>query len=81
VSSVWIQSVHNLHCPTCDSRLVEQAGRYRVSDRPAPVYVGEVETLTCPDGHVLPDREALYDYRDRRGIPAQASVTEVAPPR
>ena len=81
MSSVWIQSVHNLHCPTCDSRLVEQAGRYVVSDRPAPVYVGEVETLTCRGGHPLPDRNTLYAYRDGRGIPARATVAEVAPPR
>ena len=81
VSSVWIQSVHNLHCPTCDRRLVERAGRYRVAHRPAPVYVGEVETLTCRDGHLLPDRGELYAYRDDRGIPRQATVREVAPPR
>ena len=80
MSSVWILSVHNLHCPTCDRRLVERAGRYRLAHRAAPVYVGEVETLTCRDGHVLPDRSALYDYRERRGIARQAAVTEVAPP-
>lgn len=81
VSSVWIESLHNLHCPTCDTPLVEQAGRYLVLDRPRPVYVGEVETLTCRDGHPLPSRADLYDYRDLRGIPAQAPVREVAAPR
>ena len=81
MSSVWIQSVHNLHCPTCDTPLVEQAGRYLVVDRPSPVYVGEVETLTCRDGHALPDRQQLYDYRELRGIPARVPVREVAPPR
>jgi hypothetical protein len=81
VTAVWIQSVHNLHCPTCDSRLVEQAGRYAVPDRPAPVYVGEVATLTCRRGHPLPERGELYRYRDLRGIPASAPVQEVAPPR
>jgi hypothetical protein len=79
-SSVWIQSVHNLHCPRCGTRLVQQAGRYDLPYRPAPVYVGEVETLTCRAGHALPDRNTLYAYRDRRGLPWQTPVREVAPP-
>lgn len=81
MNALWIQSLHNLHCPTCDTRLVEQAGRYAVAHLPAPVYVGEVATLTCREGHPLPDREVLYAYRDERGIPASAPVHEVEPPR
>src|SRR5829696_4179312 len=50
MASVWMESVHHLHCPTCDARLVEQAGRYDVMQRRHPVYVGEVTTLTCPAG-------------------------------
>jgi hypothetical protein len=59
---------------------VQQAGRYDLPHRPAPVYVGEVETLTCRAGHALPDRRALYAYRERRGLPRQTPVREVAPP-
>lgn len=81
MTALWIQSVHNLHCPTCGSRLVEQAGRYVVPSRPAPVYVGEVATLTCANGHPLPGRRALYEYRDECGLPASAPVHEVRPPR
>lgn len=79
--AVWIRSVHNLHCPTCGSPLVERAGRYTVLDRPVPVYVGEVETLTCQEGCPLPDRRALYAYRDLLGVPASAPAREVEPPR
>lgn len=79
--SVWIESVHNLHCPFCDTPLVEQAGRFALPERPAPVYVGHVETLTCREGHPLPDRETLYAYRDERGLPpAPSPVREVQPP-
>jgi hypothetical protein len=80
VSSIWVSSVHNLHCPTCDNRLVELAGRFAVREHPAPVYVGHVETLTCRDGHPLPDRESLYAYRDEQGLPPKAPIQEVAPP-
>jgi hypothetical protein len=41
---------------------------------------GGVNTLTCRQGHDLPDRDALYDYRDRQGHPMEAEVTEVQPP-
>jgi hypothetical protein len=78
---VWIQSVHNLHCPTCGRRLVQRAGRYAVPARRRPVYVGEVGTLACRSGHPLPDRESLYAHRDRIGVPWTAPVREVAPPR
>ncbi len=78
--SVWIQSLHNLHCPTCGARLVEQAGRYEVPERSRPVYVGEVGTLCCTAGHPVPPREELYDHRERRGLPRSAPVREVVPP-
>jgi hypothetical protein len=78
--TVWIQSVHNLHCPRCHSRLVERAGRCAVVHRPGPVYVGEVGTLRCPAGHPLPPRDELYDYRERRGLPWVVPVAEVPPP-
>jgi len=82
MASVGMESVHHLHCPTCDARLVEQAGRYDVMQRRHPVYVGEVTTLTCPAGHRLPhDRGQPHNYRDRRGHPPEAPVREVAPPR
>ncbi|MGY1710530.1 hypothetical protein ACI8AC_13590 [Geodermatophilus sp. SYSU D00758] len=73
--------MHNLHCPECGRRLVQRAGRYEVPARPHPVYVGEVGTLRCPERHPLPDREALYAHRDELGVPWQAPVREVAPPR
>ncbi|MGY1841618.1 MULTISPECIES: hypothetical protein [unclassified Modestobacter] len=78
--SVWVQSVHNLHCPRCNSRLVEQAGRFAVAERPSPVYVGEVGTLQCPEGHVLPPRDVLYAHREQRGLPRAAPVAEVDAP-
>ncbi|MGY1824576.1 hypothetical protein [Geodermatophilus sp. SYSU D00079] len=81
MEAVWVQSVHNLHCPACGTRLVEMAGRYAVPRRRGPVYVGEVGTLTCRSGHALPDRAALYAYRDQRGLPPQTPVREVSPPR
>jgi len=80
VVSVWILSPHNLHCPECDTRLVEQAGRFEVPGRPAPVHVGEVGTLTCRAGHALPSRQALYAHREARGRPRTATVREVPPP-
>jgi len=78
--SVWILSVHNLHCPECGSRLIERAGRYIVPGRPQPVHVGEVGTLRCPGGHSLPDRAQLYAHREAQGLPRSAEVWEVAPP-
>ncbi|WP_460682896.1 hypothetical protein [Modestobacter lapidis] len=78
--SVWILSVHNLHCPSCDTRLIERAGRFAVPGRPGPVHVGEVGTLCCRAGHPLPSREDLYAHRDAQGHPWTAPVLEVAPP-
>ncbi|MGY5883517.1 hypothetical protein [Modestobacter lacusdianchii] len=78
--SVWILSVHNLHCPECDSRLIERAGRCVVPGRRSPVHVGEVGTLRCPVGHPLPPREQLYAHREAQGRPRTAEVWEVAPP-
>jgi len=78
--SVWILSPHNLHCPQCDTRLVERAGRYHLPGRLVPVHVGEVGTLTCRAGHPLPSREELYANREDRGRPRTAAVREVPPP-
>ena len=78
--SVWILSPHNLHCPDCDTRLIERAGPFAVHGRPRPVHVGEVGTLRCRAEHPLPSREELYGHRDRRGRPRTAAVWEVAPP-
>lgn len=80
MDAIWVQSLHNLHCPRCDTRLVQQAGRFFVEERPQPVYVGEVGTLACPGGHALPEREVLYAYRAERGHPPTAPVAEVFPP-
>ena len=80
MDAIWIQSLHNLHCPRCDNRLVQQAGRFFVEEKAALMYVGEVGTLTCPDGHRLPDRQTLYDYRSEQGHAPSAPVTEVVPP-
>ena len=80
MDATWIHSLHNLHCPTCDRRLVQRAGRHFHSVVGSPVYVGEVGTLSCPEGHPLPERQELYDYRSRRGHAAAASVAEVGPP-
>jgi hypothetical protein len=81
MAALWILSLHNLHCPLCDERLVQQAARVPLPGRQVHVYVGEVGTLACPAGHRLPHREALYAYRQRAGHPAQAGVREVGPPR
>ena len=81
MEGLWIQSLHNLHCPRCDERLVQQAARVPLPGRQVHVYVGEVGTLACPAGHRLPDRESLYDYRARAGHAWRAEVTEVSPPR
>jgi hypothetical protein len=78
---VWIESPHNLHCPRCDRRLVQQAGVHFHSRLQSPVYVGEVSTLACPAGHGLPERPELYSHRERRGYAPAASVSRVPPPR
>jgi len=31
---VWVQPVHDLHCPSCDDRLMEQVGRFALPHRP-----------------------------------------------
>jgi hypothetical protein len=80
MDAVWIQSLHNLHCPRCDTRLVQQAGRFTVPERETPVYVGEVGTLACPAGHPLPERTLLYAYRARSGHATHAPASEVVPP-
>jgi hypothetical protein len=79
VDDVWIQSLHNLHCPTCDRRLVQRARRCLVPGTAELRYVGEVGTLTCEKGHPLPGRAALYAYRAQRRHPVCASVREVGP--
>lgn len=80
MDDVWIESPHNLHCPRCDRRLMQQAGIHFHSTLQSPVYVGEVSTLTCPGGHRLPDRQELYSLRERRGYAPVASVSQVPPP-
>jgi hypothetical protein len=80
MASVWIRSVHNLHCPTCDARLVERGERFVVRERRTVMYVGDVGTQVCRNGHALPDRESLYSYRDAKGHPRSAPVSEVSAP-
>jgi len=80
VTSVWIESVHNLHCPRCDTRLLQRGGRFLVPERGAFMYVGEVGTLERRNGHPLPDGSVLYGYRDQRGYPRGAQVREVPDP-
>jgi hypothetical protein len=80
MEAIWVQSLHNLHCPRCDRRLMQQASRFFVPERAVHYYVGEVGTLVCPDGHRLPEREALYEYRAARGYASCAPVSEVTRP-
>lgn len=80
MDEVWVQSLHNLHCPRCDRRLVQRAGRHFHSELRSPVYVGAVGTLHCPQRHRLPDRQDLYDYRAERGYAPAAPVSEIVPP-
>jgi hypothetical protein len=80
MDAVWIQSLHNLHCPNCDSRLIERAHRHFHSALGTDVYVGDVHTLSCPDGHLLPDRQQLYDYRAEQGHAPVAPVAELSLP-
>lgn len=78
--TVWVESPHNLHCPRCDRRLVQQAGIHFHSGVRAAVYVAEVSTLACPGGHRLPDRQELYSHREQRGYAPVAPVSQVPPP-
>jgi hypothetical protein len=78
---IWVQTPHNLHCPRCDRRLVQQAGVHFHSRLQSHVYVGEVGTLACPGGHRLPERPELYAHRERRGYAPVAPVSQVPPPR
>ena len=80
MAEIWVQSLHNLHCPRCDRRLVQQAGRFFVPERRRHVVVGEVGTLACPAGHRLPDREELYAYRAQAGHAPSAPVRPARPP-
>jgi hypothetical protein len=73
--------MHNLHCPTCNLRLIERAGRFEVLGEvlgtpKARKYVGSGEYV-CPAGHQLPEADALYAYRDRQGHPPESSFNEV----
>lgn len=77
MASVWIESMHNLHCPTCDGRLIERAGRHDVMQRPDPVYIADAASGRCPEGHPLPHSDALYAYRDAQGHPAEAPFKEL----
>ena len=78
--SLWIESLHNLHCPSCDRRLIERATLHLPDGQRDPVVVGEVGTLQCPTGDPLPDRAFLYALRAVTGRPAVAAVREVPPP-
>jgi hypothetical protein len=77
MESIWGQSLHNLHCPQCDRRLMQRASRRFHTERRIPVYVGQVGTLRCPSGHGLLGIQALYDYRDMQGHPSTAPVSEI----
>jgi hypothetical protein len=79
--AIWVQTPHNLHCPRCDRRLVQQAGVQFRSRLQSPVSVGEMSTLACPGGHQLPEHQELYAHRERRGYAPVASVSQVPPPR
>lgn len=81
MDAIWIQTPHNLHCPRCDRRLVQQAGSHVHSRLPSHVHVGEGESLACPNGHGLPARDELDAHRERRGYAPVASVSQVPPPR
>ena len=81
MDALWVESLHNLHCPRCDARLVQRAARVPLPGRQVHVYVGEVGTLACPAGHRLPARESLYDYRAWAGHAPRAAVTEVGAPQ
>jgi hypothetical protein len=81
---VLIESPDNLHCPTCDARLVQPAGRYEVYGAvlgmPGSVELKPTgEPPYCPERHHLPDEKALRRYRRRHGYPKWAPVS-VAPP-
>jgi hypothetical protein len=81
VPEVWIESMHNLHCPTCDDRLIERAGRFDVLGKSTPTYVGDGNRPpVCPNGHAQPPVEQLYVYRDEKGYPPEAPFSEVPPP-
>jgi hypothetical protein len=87
MAPVWIESAHNLHCPTCDARLVEQAARIDVLNEVRggpthPKYQVDGDSLTCPSGHQLPSVDDLYAYRDEQGHDASdGPVVEVRAPR
>ncbi|MGY1813410.1 hypothetical protein [Blastococcus sp. SYSU D00820] len=77
--AIWVQAPHNLHCPRCDRRLVQQADVHG-HGREEFVDVDDASTLTCPGGHRLPTPQELYDHRERRGYAPVAPVSQVPPP-
>lgn len=80
--AVWIESLDNLHCPTCDERLIQYAGRFQPLEKAEPTYVADGgKPPVCPQGHRQPDWDALYAYRDERGHPEQVPVREVPSPQ
>lgn len=84
MAKVWIEDMSNLHCPTCDERLVAPAGRFDPMGKPDPTYVQDGGTLACTAGHPLPDQQALRSYADQHGHvppPAGAPIREVPPPK
>ncbi len=81
---VWIENLHNAHCPTCDTRLIARAGCFRPVGRDTPTYVQDGRSLTCRAGHALPQERDLKAYNNEHGHmppPADATVREVEPPR
>lgn len=81
---VLIESPENLHCPTCDARLRQRAGRYEVYGAVlgmpgSMVHKPTAEPAFCPKRHPLPNDKALRRYRHRRGYPTKAPCSEVVP--
>ena len=81
MDAIWVSSLHGLHCPRCDRRLVQQAAIHFHSGLRSLVYVGRANTLACPGGHRLPDRQDLDAYRSRRERVRCTPVSGGAPPR
>ena len=75
----WIESLGNLHCPTCDARLVAQGSLYRPLGRPDPIPVTGSRPF-CPNRHALPSDEELVAYREQQGYSAEAPSREVPGP-
>jgi hypothetical protein len=82
---VLVESMENLHCPTCDARLIHWAGRHEVLGSvigmPGSIrHVAGAQRPTCPNEHPLPGDDILRQYRDRRGYSPTEPYREVLPP-